>query len=220
VAVYPATLEQQTWNPFPPGAARQQLPIPDETHRFGTGDDVSFLKAVVADLVQRGIADPKRIYLGGISFGGLMALRMVCVAPELFAAVGVIYSSMPEATGQACEPPKPLPLLVINGTADRVLPYAGGPTRAGFSVWSTDRTLSFFRTLNGCSDSAERFQLPDTGRSQTRVVLQRWTKCSRSPVVHYQIVGGGHAIRGSLNKGFVAFDALLSFFRTQTLDAR
>ena len=219
VVVYPDTLPGKWWNAFPVGYV-PEAKTEGERRQFGTTDDVAFVKALVADLVRQGVADPKRVYLGGISFGGLMAMRIVCSAPEMFAAVGIIYSSMPDATGRDCRSPKPLPLVVMNGTADPVLPYAGGPTIVGFSVWSTDQTLSYFRKLDGCTDAAEQSQLPRSGGGQTYVVLQRWTHCTRGPVVLYQIVGGGHRVRGSLNNGFVAFEAMWNFFRNQTLDGR
>jgi len=219
VVVYPETLSERWWNAFPAGYIPEARTEGERLH-FGTSDDVGFVKALVAHLIEQGISDPRRIYLGGSSFGGLMAMRIACTAPEMFAAVGVIFASMPDATGQDCRPAKPLPLVVMNGTADPVLPYAGGPTVVGFSVWSTDRTLAFFRKLDGCSDQAERSELPHRGGGLTHVVVERWTQCARGPVVLYQIVDGGHRVRGSLNNDFVAFEALWEFFRNQTSDGR
>ena len=99
VVVYPDTLPGKWWNAFPAGYV-PEAKTEGERRQFGTTDDVAFVKALVADLVRQGVADPKRVYLGGISFGGLMAMRIVCSAPEMFAAVGIIYSSMPDATGR------------------------------------------------------------------------------------------------------------------------
>jgi len=53
---------------------------------------------------------------------------------------------MPDAAGQNCHPSEPLPLVLINGTADKIVPCAGGTTDAGFGVWGTDCTLAFFRS--------------------------------------------------------------------------
>jgi len=52
------------WNFFPPGQET------DQDRQFfqsqgGLPDDVGFLKALVVDLVRRGLSDPKRIYLAG-----------------------------------------------------------------------------------------------------------------------------------------------------------
>jgi polyhydroxybutyrate depolymerase len=206
------------WNVFPPGV-RYRNPRRYGWQVSGTtgGADVAFIKQLVGDLIARGIADPSRVYLGGVSLGGFMTLRMACVAPELFAAVGVVLSSMPDPEGQVCHPSKSLPLVMINGTADEDVPYAGGMTRGDFSVWGTDRTLAFFRNLNGCTDAAERSEVPQTGWGAAQpIVVQRWTACTRAPVVLYAVVGGGHrtpGTPGAFDGGFDAPQALWDFFR-------
>jgi polyhydroxybutyrate depolymerase len=206
------------WNVFPPGV---HYPIASYGGRFGSAADTTFLKQLVGDLVARGVSDPNRIYLGGISYGGFMTLRMACVAPELFAAIGVVSASMPGPDGQDCHPTKPLPLVMINGTADPIVPYAGGRTRAGFEVWGTDRTLAFFRQLNGCGGGALRSELPQPDWSDMPpIVVNRWTICSGAPVVLYSVIGGGHRAPGGrgpgTGDGFSTAQTMWDFFRDKT----
>jgi polyhydroxybutyrate depolymerase len=213
VTVFPNAIE--VWNLFPNGEAESSV----ANRRGGEealGDDIGFIKALVADLVRRGVSDPHRIFLAGISYGGLMTLKMACTAPEMFVAIGIIYSSMPAAGSETCHPSKPLPFMAINGTADPVLPYAGGPTIAGFTVWATDRTVAFFRNLNGCTDAIQSSKLPHRGGPYgTNVVVQRWSQCAGGPVTLYQIVGGGHGVFGSLKGDIDAYSTLATFFRDQ-----
>jgi polyhydroxybutyrate depolymerase len=199
------------WNIFPAGARNP----------FGRGsDDTEFIQKLVTSLVARGIADPNRIYISGISFGGFMALRMACVAPHLFAAVGVALASMPSADGVECHPSKPLPLVMIAGTADTTVPYAGGETRAGFGIWGTDRTLAFFRRLNGCSQEEERSEIPLPEWGQTLPIkVHRWNHCTGAPVLLYSVVGGGHRAPRSMEpgaEGFTTAEAMWDFFRDKT----
>ena len=77
----------------------------------GTPNDIGFLKQLIADLVQRGISDPKRIYLVGVSNGGFMTLSMFCFEGGLFAGLGLIVTSMIEKTGEDCRPPNRSPSL-------------------------------------------------------------------------------------------------------------
>ena len=70
-----------------------------------------------------------------------MALRLACDTPELFAAVGVFLASMPDYAGQDCHPTKPIAFMMVNGTADPIMPYDGGSTAAGLKVWGTERTF-------------------------------------------------------------------------------
>ena len=123
------------WNFWPPGKESAKDVQFFQQHG-GLPDDVAFIRALVADLVRRGISDPKRIYIAGLSLGGVMALRMACVDAGTFAAIGLLIATMSEVTGAECRPSKPLPLLTINGTADPALPSAGGPSVRGDNLWS------------------------------------------------------------------------------------
>ena len=77
------------WNVFPPG-------FRDRSGLFTNGADNTFIKQLLAESAShRGVADPNRIYLSGISNGGVMAFRMACDAPELFAAIGVFWPRCP-----------------------------------------------------------------------------------------------------------------------------
>src|SRR5262245_21620187 len=91
-----------------------------------TADDVGFLRKLARALVARGVADPARLYLAGVSNGGMLALRMLCEAPDLFAGAGVIIASMPGGVGAGCHLRKPMPVIMFNGTADPLIPYGGG----------------------------------------------------------------------------------------------
>ena len=60
-------------------------------------DDLAFFRAMVADVVARYGADPKRIYASGFSNGGQMASRLARDASDLFAAVAASAGTMDES---------------------------------------------------------------------------------------------------------------------------
>ncbi len=225
VAIYPNAFRRE-WNDGREG--RQQT--------RGNADDVAFIRALVKALVDEGIADPKRIYVTGPSNGGMMTLRLLCEAPELFAAAAPIIASLPVDTAGKCKPTRPLPVLVINGTADPLVPYAGGGV--GFAgrrgnVISTDETMTRLRRINGCSDANTTERLPDLDPDDgSTVTIASWTSCSSgAPVVLYRIDGGGHRIPhrngvrmqmmdrllGTENRDFDAPEAIWAFFRDKHL---
>jgi polyhydroxybutyrate depolymerase len=210
VAAFPNGLGHQ-WNHYLPG---KELPffVQELQKSGGIPDDVAFLKALVADLVGRGISDPKRVYLAGESNGGFMTMRMICAFPEMFAAAGVVIGGMPEALGAGCQPPKPIPLVMVHGTSDRIVPYNGGvvPVGAPIPVWPTDRTLTFFRKLDGCVEPPERALVP--GQLAHKVEIERSTPCVGGAVLFYRIVGGGHERWPDLKVG----QLFLDFFRDKT----
>jgi polyhydroxybutyrate depolymerase len=160
-------------------------------------DDVAFLRRLVVDLVERGIAEPERIYIAGVSSGGMMALRMVCEAAEMFAGAGTVIASMPVGTGAACRPARPVPVVMFNGTADALVPYHGGgigPLNIGGFVWGAERTAAFLAHANGC---VARPLTRDVSLEKTSVTRITWTGCDGDAgVVLYRVNGGRHSVLG------------------------
>lgn len=158
-------------------------------------DDVGFLRKLVRELIQRGIADPARVYITGISNGGMMALRMLCEASDLFAGAGTTIANMPARTGATCQIRNPVPVVMVNGTADFLVPYNGGwvgPFGIGGNVWGTEKTAGFLARANGCATVA-RTESATGGVSKTA-----WRDCIApgKDVTLYRVNGGGHQIYG------------------------
>lgn len=195
------------WNFFPPGKETAK-DLSFFQQNGGLPDDVGFIRQIVSDLVRRGISDPRRVYISGLSLGGVMALRITCVDPGTFASAGLLIAAMSEVTGADCRPSKPLPLLFINGTADTAIPYAGGLSQRGDPIWSAGRLGEFFRKLNGCAGNPEQSVFP--GNHPHKIEIEHWPRCAGGVVVHYRVVGGGHSIPTSMNAG----QLLLNFFQS------
>lgn len=183
------------------------------THRQNV-DDVGFLVALVAGLVERGVADPAAVACTGISNGAFMTHRLLLEAPEPFAAAVTVAGSLPVGTEVA--PATAVPVAFIHGTADPLVPYDGGGV--GFSgrrgtVLGADRLVAAFVAAYDCDPT------PDTDRSDarrdgTRRETRRYDG-GRAPVVHHVLHGGGHGWPGRS-------DGLLDLFlgpRSRELDA-
>lgn len=87
-------------------------------------DDVGFVRAVVERFDRPAIAI-------GYSNGGQLVHRLLREAPGLLTGAAVVAAGLPvdddfTLVGVA---PDPVPLLLVHGTADPVVPYEGGPTR-------------------------------------------------------------------------------------------
>jgi polyhydroxybutyrate depolymerase len=89
-------------------------------------DDVGFLAAVIADVVRRESADPRRVYLSGFSNGAGMAFRFAAERAELLAAIAPVagYCGVNDP-----RPSRPVPTLYLLGTADPLVPLQGGLVR-------------------------------------------------------------------------------------------
>lgn len=165
--------------------------------RGGYVDDVGFITAIARRLVADGVADPRRLYLVGVSNGGMMAFRVACEAPGVFAAYAAIVANMPVRLLRNCEPGQGVPMLIMNATGDRIIPYHGGAL--GFAgrhgrVASTEASLDFWRRNNGCDEQRQTRPLPDKDtRDGSTVLAEQYNRCrSGAPAVLITIEGSGH----------------------------
>ncbi len=211
IVVFPQGLADQ-WNHYPGGTPTPAAAARAQKAGTVVPDDVGFLKAIIANLEQQNIADPKRIYLAGLSDGGFMALRMVCDDAGQFAALGLVATGMPEPTGANCTPAKPLPVLIEKGTAEINVPFDGGPILdKEFSVWSADQLNTFFEKLDGCSTPPTTVNYPNKGKF--KIDHSSWADCKAGPMEFYKIYNGPH----TLFQFPPPAPTLWAFFRDHTL---
>lgn len=167
----------------------------------GGADDVAFFRAMIDQLISEGAADPTRIFVTGGSNGGMMTFRLVCELSDRLAGAAPFVAWMPTALAPRCEPRRPIPMLLMGGTADRLMPIAGGQV-APMSrddrgkVMSADETFSYWRAKNRCGSQVLRQELPDTDPADgTRIAVSRAQGCAAA-VELYVVDGGGHRLPG------------------------
>ncbi len=165
-------------------------------HRKGI-DDVGFLQALIADLSTRYPIDERRIFVTGISNGGLMSFQLACSQPDTIRAIAPVTAQIPVAITPLCTADSTVSLAVFNGTEDPLVPYNGGQIKAfrrkRGAVLSTDETIRIWRQKNRCSPQATTTQLADRADDGTRVTKIEYDLCEdESKVVLYRIDGGGH----------------------------
>jgi polyhydroxybutyrate depolymerase len=191
--VFPDGLNQ-AWADARPDARRAGGGPPDGT------DDIGFIAALVDKLVKDGTADAKRVYVTGISNGGAMAMTLVCNRADLFAAGASVIMNLTDESAAACQPSRPLPMLMMNGTVDPLIPYEGGRGTSYFAAngyWSTDKTLAFWRNLNGCDTDGAATEIADKNPSDQSTVTLILSRCPAGhDVALYRVNNGGHRMPG------------------------
>jgi polyhydroxybutyrate depolymerase len=192
---------------FPNGLNRAWADLRPNTKRAGRAppggtDDVTFIVALIEKFVSDGAADPKRIYVTGLSNGGAMTMTMICARADLFAAAASVIMNLTDDMAASCHPVKQVPMLMINGTADPLIPYEGGRGTSRFAVagfWSTQQTFDFRRRVNGCeTQNAAMAELDHRDPSDPTTVSRISSHCPPGrDVVLYRVNKGGHRMPGN-----------------------
>jgi len=102
--------------------------------------DVAFIDALLADLRATLQVDDRRIYVTGISNGGMFAYILLVERPQIFAAFAPVAAAVSFVTRATV----PRPLLIIQGKTDTTVPASAAMA-----------TRDILRTLNGCGTDEE-----------------------------------------------------------------
>ncbi|MEU0497550.1 PHB depolymerase family esterase [Mycobacterium sp. NPDC006124] len=156
-------------------------------------DDVGFLTALVDRLVRDYGIPPGRVFATGMSAGGFMANRLACDRADVIAAVAPVSGTL--GSGVACNPARPVSVLAFHGTADPVVPFAGGPMvgRGGPSDIVAAPALSArWREIDRCSAAPVEDLLPSSGDGTSVRRFSAVGCADGTDVVLLQIDGGGH----------------------------
>lgn len=163
-------------------------------------DDRRYLQAIVADASSRLPIDPARVYLTGLSNGGMMSLRMACETSTPFRAYATVIANVPEPLAASCAPQAGGALLTINGVEDPLMPIDGGDCCGGGllgqggRVISADASAELFRSSFGCGTSPAVELLPPAVDDGTWVEHRQWSGCaSGARLQAYRVHGMGHA---------------------------
>lgn len=228
VYVFPNGLNDQ-WNDGRTGANGALL---------NTTDDVGFLSALAEKLIAENAIDRTRIYVAGISNGGMMAIRLACERADLFSGIGVVAAAMQSPF--ACMPSRATPAIFIHGDKDKLVTFDGSPpnvrARGGVKdrgqVLSIPATLAFWQQANRCESAGPSTDIPDRApKDGTTAYYQLYQRCS-APLAFIGVEGGGHAWPGAaqgrievrlVGKASGDFDAtktMLTFFETGAIETQ
>lgn len=195
-------------------------------------DDVGFLRNLVEHISKSFPVDRKRIYVMGTSNGGHMSLRLAAEESSFYAAVAAVAASNP-VNGFINKPEKPISVLLMNGTQDKIFPYNGGKMagKRG-SVLSTEKSIAYWIEHNQCPEKGVVQQFPDNSKRDESTVMSKTYKNESTSVEVklYQVSGGGHtepslkehysriylAIVGPQNKDIEMADEIWKFFKDKT----
>ncbi len=196
-------------------------------------DDVGLIAALIDREIATDHADPCRVFIMGMSNGGIMTLRLAVELGPRLAGVAAVSASMAAQT-RVPPPSHPLSVMMICGTKDPLVPYAGGEVHffnhPRGAVIGVDATIARWRLVDKLGQSApETVELPHRRRGDpTRATQMIWgTDPHGLQVELIRIDGGGHVepsetqhygrlyrrIVGPQNCDLEAAEAAWAFFR-------
>jgi polyhydroxybutyrate depolymerase len=185
--VYPEAIGRK-WNYGRP------IKDPQPTVNGKTVDDIGFIRTLIDGLVNMKVADPARIYVTGMSRGGLMTYTLVCALSGRIAAAAPLISGMTDHQREDCHPTRPVPMMVVAGTNDESQWYDGIVAPAG-RLLSIPETMEYWRVRNGCTEETAAWLPHREEADPTRVRLFEWSRCrSDAQLKLYRVSDGGHQL--------------------------
>ena len=176
-------------------------------------DDVRFVRTLVAAIAREVAIDRQRVYATGLSNGGMMAYRLACDASDVFAAVGVVSGAL---VTPGCAPSEPVSVIQLHGSADEILPIAGGPGGpggpAGMTYPSAQSAIAFWSAADGCDSK------PSESRPAPGIRLARYGGCRAGTAIeYYELEAGKHSWPGGDRVAVPLAPALHRFAATPVL---
>ncbi|MDB5677213.1 PHB depolymerase family esterase [Sphingomonas bacterium] len=147
-------------------------------------DDIGFIRALIDEQIRGGRVDPKRIYVVGMSNGGMMTHRVAIALGDRIAAATVFVGAL---FGDEPTPVAPVPMLIVNAANDQNVPVAGGigPKAVSGAQSSSYRpslyAATWWASANRCTASPATSETAD-------YIRQHWTGCARGADVDFYVI--------------------------------
>lgn len=203
-------------------------------------DDVAFISQIIDATAGEYQLDLSHIYSTGLSNGAGMSVTLSNELSDRIAAIATVAhpAGLPSLDEfPVIDPGRPFPILVIHGTADLIVPFAGGQSvlpDIEVSFPNSRETIEYWVDFNGCGSDPSIVDIPDTDPADSSTVtLERYTNCDASTEIAYYIIeNGGHtwpdgpaeaippgleAIFGNINRDINASSEIWNFFNRHEL---
>ncbi|HEX2017233.1 MAG TPA: PHB depolymerase family esterase [Solirubrobacteraceae bacterium] len=163
---------------YPSAPAGEWYPYAGQQDAF---NDLAYVAGSLERLDRLACIDDSRRALVGVSNGAGEAARAACDLGARISAVALVsgdYRSLP-----ACRPPRPVSVLELHGTLDRVVPYLGRP---GDHSGSVPKFLASWRRIDRCRSPGVHT------RPYRGVERSRWSCARHTQVAQLKVAGMGH----------------------------
>ncbi|WP_130803446.1 alpha/beta hydrolase family esterase [Acinetobacter ihumii] len=174
-------------------------------------NDLEFVQQILKDVSRNTPIDHNKIYMVGFSNGGMLAHQLAISMGSQLAAVAVVSGAL---FGNETAAKSPVPILMIHGEQDSVVPFHGGMSPTHFvaraqkqSFQSVTYAMNYWKTNNQCQGNM-------LVQKTAMLRIEKGLNC-KADVVLYDVTQGQHVwpTVDHHDEGFDATQVIWSFFR-------
>jgi len=172
-----------------------------------TTNDVQYIIDLIEKFTTDYNIDRRRVYVTGVSNGGMMTYRLAIEIPGRLAGVAAFIANLPLNT-ECGYPALMTSAFICNGTSDSIMTYGGGymgsilpicvshPGNDRGSVASSLTTRDVWLTVNGIGASPITYNYPNINPSDGSTVHREWYLGGgqNTEIQYLRVQGGGHAM--------------------------
>lgn len=182
-------------------------------------NEEAFFTGMIEYFVKKYQADANKVFVVGTSGGGHMAYKLGLTMPDKIKAITAIIANLPDSTNFDCVAVnRALPVMIINGTEDKINPYNGGEVKIEFSlgfVRSTEQTFRYWANLAGYAGEPVKTNLPDTDPADRKKIEQyTFLESGKPEIVLFKVIGGKHDYPNDIDVHVEAW----KFFKRQIIE--
>ncbi len=194
-------------------------------------DDVKFISVLLDTMIAHYKANDKKVFCTGISRGAMFSYYLADALNARITAIAPVCGGISATMATTYSFKKPIPVLMINGTADPLVNYNGGFGRMNnrndgnddADLLPTETLLKKIVSLNACNAKPAITQLPDADVSDECTETESIYNCNNVKVDFIKIENGGHTwacgtqylpkfIIGKVCRDFSASQKIFDFF--------
>jgi polyhydroxybutyrate depolymerase len=165
-------------------------------------DDVGFLLKVISDVAAHTPVDLRRVYVTGMSNGGMMAYYMADHASEHIAAIASVSGQVEEHT---IHPSRPVPTLEFHSKDDPIAFFDGDPNAKPADRYPVMDGIDQWVKADGCNPKphdgapiAEAAASVPAGEPPETATLVTYSGCKNdAEVALWRFTGSGHVWPGA-----------------------
>lgn len=169
-----------------------------------TVNDLHFMNMLLDTMIAAYKADPKKIFLTGISRGAMFSYYLADAMNARITAIAAVSGGISQTQFKNYSFNKPIPVLMINGTKDPLVNYDGGygtfnrrnKGKEDADLVPAEQLLQKIVMLDHCNTTAQTIMLPDNDPSDGCTETEYLYDGSDVKVDFIKIENSGHTWPG------------------------